>query len=129
MHDAIAETPTDINILLGKLTASVELMRKEIGQIDKNVDALKNGINRVQITCREFELCKENHGKYEVLHNDDQKRLNNIENILKDYTDDKEKIARIYAQNQYIKIVLGVMWGAILLFVTLIQQGILMVEI
>ena len=54
MHDAIAETPTDINILLGKLTASVELMRTEIGQIDKNVDDLKNGINRVQITCREF---------------------------------------------------------------------------
>ena len=129
MHDAIAETPADINILLGKLTASAELTRIKAEQIDKKVDDLKDGMSRVQITCREFELCQETHHKYEVLHASDQERLTNVETILNDYVSNKAKIDKIYAQNQYIKVVLGVMWGAILLFVTLVQQGVLMVDI
>ena len=36
MHDAIAETPAEINILLGKLTASAELTRIKAEQIDKS---------------------------------------------------------------------------------------------
>jgi len=59
----------------------------------------------------------------------DLERLTNVETILNDYVSTKAKIDKIYAQNQYIKVVLGVMWGAILLFVTLVQQGVLMVDI
>lgn len=127
------ETPSDINILLGKLVANVDSMKTKTEQIDRKVDSLKDdlkdGMSRMQITCREFELCQEKHREYEKYHEKDQERITNIEAILKDDLETKEKVDKIYAQNQYIKIVLGVMWAAILLFVTLIQQGILMVDI
>lgn len=108
--------------LIGELSANMQNVMTKIDQMDDKLDS-------ALITCREFELCKKAHTDYQLARVDVPDRIMKLEGIAADYLKIKPQIEKACAQNDYLKMLLGVLWLVVVALIGLIQQGYLRVQI
>ena len=112
---------------IGELSAN---MKNVMDQLDGMGEKLGGYIT----TCKEFELCKKAHADYQASRADVPQKISNHEQRISRLEEDyykttKPQIVKVYAQNDYLKMVLGVLWLVVLVLIGLNQQGYLRVQI
>ena len=107
---------------IGELSANMQNVMAKIDQMDDKLDS-------AIVTCREFELCKKAHADYQTSRADVPDRITELERVAKDYLKMKPQIEKACAQNDYLKMLLGVLWLVVVALIGLIQQGFLRVQI
>ena len=112
---------------IGELSANMKNVMDQLDGMDEKLGAYIT-------TCKEFELCKKAHADYQASRADVPQKISNHEQRISRLEEDyykttKPQIEKVYAQNDYLKMVLGVLWLVVLVLIGLIQQGYLRVQI
>lgn len=112
---------------IGELSANMQNVMDKIDGMDEKLGAYIT-------TCKEFELCKKAHADYQASRADVPEKISNHEQRISRLEEDyykttKPQIEKVYAQNDYLKMVLGVLWLVVLALIGLIQQGYLQVNV
>ncbi len=112
---------------IGELSANMQNVMDKIDGMDEKLGAYIT-------TCKEFELCKKAHADYQASRADVPEKISNHEQRISRLEEDyykttKPQIEKVYAQNDYLKMVLGVLWLVVLALIGLIQQGYLQVHV
>ena len=111
----------------GELSANMKIVMDQLDGMDEKLGAYIT-------TCKEFELCKKAHADYQASRADVPQKISNHEQRISRLEEDyykttKPQIEKVYAQNDYLKMVLGVLWLVVLALIGLIQQGYLQVHV
>lgn len=112
---------------IGELSANMKNVMDQLDGMDEKLGAYIT-------TCKEFELCKKAHADYQASRADVPQKISNHEQRISRLEEDyykttKPQIEKVYAQNDYLKMVLGVLWLVVLALIGLIQQGYLQVHV
>lgn len=122
-----SELSAEDSRLIGELSANVNNILEKMSQVDEKLDMYLT-------TCKEFELCKKAHADYQAARasmpekiSDHEQRISRIEEDY--YKKTKPQIEKASAQNEYLKMLLGVLWLVVVALIGMIQQGYLRVQI
>lgn len=118
----MTELSSEDSRLIGQLSANMQNVMDKIDGMDEKLGVYIT-------TCKEFELCKKAHADYQASRADVPDRITKLEGIAADYLKMKPQIDKACAQNDYLKMLLGVLWLVVLALIGLIQQGYLQVHI
>jgi predicted nucleic acid-binding Zn-ribbon protein len=119
---------------IGELSANMQNVTSKVESMEGKIDSIDDKLDLYITTCKEFELCKKAHADYQASRADVPQQISNHEQRISRIEEDyykttKPQIEKVYAQNDYLKMVLGVLWLVVLALIGLIQQGYLQVHV
>ena len=95
---------------VGGLISAVESLKAEMREERDERKKFERSLQEALITCADFERCQEKHEQY-----------------IKDRADLPKRVSALEGQVLIVKIALGLIWGGFLLFVTLVNTGLIRV--
>lgn len=118
---------------IGELSANMQNVTSKVESMEGKIDSIDDKLDLYITTCKEFELCKKAHADYQASRADVPQQISNheqrISRIEEDYYKMQPQIEKACAQNDYLKMLLGVLWLVVLALIGLIQAGYLRVAI
>lgn len=105
-EDAVRQLSRDV----GGLISAVESLKAEMREEREGRKAFEKSLQEALITCADFERCQAKHDAY-----------------IKERADLPKRVSALEGQVLIVKIALGLIWGGFLLFVTLVNTGLIRV--
>ncbi len=108
--------------LIGELSADMK-------HVIASIEDMRKQMLSATVTCNEFKRCQEEHRKYQEERKAMPEEIADLKRVAEDYMKMKPLIEKACAQNEYLKMLLGVLWLVVGALIGLIQQGYLRVQI
>lgn len=108
--------------LIGELSSDMK-------HVIASIEDMREQMLSATATCAQFKQCQEEHRRYQDERKDLPEEIADLKRVAEDYLKMKPQIEKACAQNQYLGMLLGVLWLVVVALIGLIQQGYIKVQV